>query len=233
MKKILLLSLVVLASFNVYAQNFKKESSITIAVGPSFPIGEFANKNLYDNKAGLASVGGFASIGYGYQFSKFFGAIASVTGRIHGVDKNALQTYTLPIGSGSSLSLKTSTWRFLRVMAGLSQSIPITKNEKLSLEIKELIGIQFINSPEIQMVGFIPGIGSINTVEESQSENSLAYGLGIGLNFKVDNKLKLKIFSDYQGGARPKFTYVDVTAVKQIHQETSVINVGLGLAIGF
>lgn len=232
MKKSLFLSLIVFASFSVYAQNFKKESSITIAVGPSFPIGEFANKNLYDDKAGLASVGGFASLAYEHRFSKFFGVVASASGRIHGVDKNALQTYALPTGSGSSLSLRTSTWRFLRVVVGLSQTIPIAKKEMLSLEIRELIGIQFSNSPEIQTLGFIPGIGSINNVEGSQSANSLAYGLGIGLNYKVSNNLKLKMFGDYQG-ASPKFTYVNTTAIKDIYQETGVVNVGIGLAIVF
>lgn len=233
MKKSLFLSLFFLASFGVYAQNFKKESSIAISVGPSFPVGEFANKNLYDERDGLASVGGYASIAYNYQFSRFFGAVAAVDGRIHGVDKNALKAYTLPTGSGASLSLETSTWRFLRAMVGVSQTVPITKNEKLALEVKELIGVQFSNSPEVKTTGFIPGVGSLNGVQESQSKNSFAYGLGIGLNYKVANKLKLKLFGEYQGSS-PTFIYdIGDIAKNQIKQETGAINVGLGLAFGF
>ena len=233
-RKIFILSLISVISFNVYAQNFKKESSLTIAIGPSFPLGEFADKDLYNEKDGLASVGGYASIAYGYQFSRFFGAIASIDGRIHGVDKDALKAYTLPTGSGASMSLETSTWRFLRIMTGISQTVPITKNEKLALEIKELIGIQFSNSPEVQTSGFIPGVGSLNNVEESQSVNSFAFGLGLGFKYKLGDNLGLKFFGEYQG-ANPsfKYNYDDVSKTYEVKQQTSAFNAGLGISFGF
>ncbi len=236
MKKILFLSFIFLVSFSVSAQDFKKESSIAISFGPSFPVGSFADKDLYNEKAGLAAIGGFGSVSYAYQFSKFFGAIAGISARINGVDKNALQNYRLPTGGGATFGIEASTWRFFSLMGGIFQTVPITSNYKLTFEIKEMVGVQFSNSPKVTTSGFIPGIGSLNDVKESQSVSSLAYGLGLGLNYKMANKLKFKLFGEYQG-AGPKFTYVDtsliIPSVKQIKQETGTINVGLGLVFGF
>ncbi len=233
-KKILFLSLIFCSPVFLHAQEFEKKSSISISVGPSIPVGTFALKDIADDKAGLASVGGFATIAYQYQFSRFFGLVGALNGRIHGVDKNALQLYTVPTGSGSSLSLTTTTWNFFSIMAGISQLIPITKDEKLTLEVKEQVGIQFSNSPEIQIAGFIPGVGTINSIEQSQSKKSFAYGLSFGFNYKIGEKLGLKFHSEYQG-ASPRFAYAngDVVSTYGLRQNTSAINVGLGLSLGF
>jgi len=235
-KKILFLSLISLVSAVTNAQDFKKHSSITIAVGPSIPTGEFANKDFFDEKSGLADVGGYAHVGYSYQFSRFFGAVAAVSGRIHGVNKNALQTYALPTGSGSSLNLRTTTWRFLNLMGGISQTVPLTTNEKLTVELREMVGIQFSNSPEIQTSGFIPGIGSLANVQKSQAVNSLAYSLGFGVNYIVASNLGLKLFGDYQG-ASPAFSFTtypaDAPVEQKIKQQTSAVSLGLGVTFGF
>jgi hypothetical protein len=237
MKEKLLLSLLILAFFSVSAQDFKKQSAITLAVGPSIPVGTFADKNLYDEKAGLAAVGGFANISYSNQFSKFFGVLATLGGRINGVDKNALGSYSLPTGSGATLGIEASTWQFFSVMGGLFQTVPITSNEKLTFEIKEMIGVQFSSSPEITTTGFIPGVGSLNSTEERQSVSSLAYALGLGFKYKLGGNLGLKLFGDYQG-ASPKFTFIgsgpaDEPIEQKLKQNTSAINVGLGLSFGF
>ena len=237
MKEKLLLSLLFLACFSASAQEFKKQSSITLAAGPSFPVGAFADKDLYNDKSGLASVGGFANLSYSYQFSKFFGATAAVGGRIHGVDKNALGSYSLPTGSGATMGIEASTWQFFSVMGGIFQTIPITSNEKLTFEVKEMIGVQFSNSPEIKVTGFIPGVGSLDGTEERQSVNSLAYALGLGFKYKLDSNIGLKLFGEYQG-ASPKFTYTttspaDAPVEQKMKQNTSAVNVGLGLAFGF
>ena len=237
MKEKLLLSLLFLAYFSVSAQDFKKQSAITVAVGPSIPVGTFADKNLYDEKAGLATAGGFANISYTYQFSKFFGAIASVGGRINGVDKNALGSYSLPTGSGATLGIEASTWQFFSVMGGIFQTIPITSDEKLTFEVKEMIGVQFSSSPEIKTTGFIPGVGSLNSTEERQSVSSLGYALGLGFKYKLGSNLGLKLFGDYQG-AGPKFKFIDSGPADELvemkmKQNTSTINVGLGLSFGF
>lgn len=235
MKEKLLLSLLFLAYFSVSAQEFNKQSTITLSGGPSFPVGAFANTDLYDNSAGLATVGGFANISYSYQFSKFFGTVAAVGGRIHGVDKNALGNYILPTGSGATFGIEASNWQFFSVMGGIFQTVPITSNEKLTFEIKEMIGVQFSSSPEIKTTGFIPGVGSLNSTEERQSVSSLAYALGLGFKYKLSKSLAFKLFGDYQG-ASPKFTYDDFSTgaatKKKIAQETSSLSIGLGLSFG-
>ncbi|KQC00661.1 outer membrane beta-barrel protein [Pedobacter sp. Hv1] len=236
MKKILLFSLISFVYFNVNAQTVSQKSSIGITVGPSFPVGDFASKDLSNSQSGLAKVGGFLGIDYSYRFSKYFGAIVSAQGRIHGVDEKALSTYAVPDGSGASLSIATGTWKMGAIMAGIFQVVPLTKDEKLNLEIRALGGYQSTSSPKVDVKISIPGMGSFQDTQESESAGSFAYVVGAGLKYSLSPSLALKLSGDYNG-AQPKFTVTtypaDAPVTQQVKQSIGTFNVGIGLAIGF
>lgn len=236
MKKILLLSLISFVCFNANSQTVTQKSSIGITIGPSFPLGDFGSKDLGNSESGLAKVGGFLAIDYSYKFSKYFGAIVSAQGRMYSVDEKALAAYGVPDGTGASLSITTSAWKMGAIMAGVFQVVPLTKDEKLNLEIRALGGYQSTSSPKLDVKIAIPGMGSFQDSQESESSGSFAYLVGAGLKYSLSPAVALKLSGDYNG-AQPKFsvtTYpADAPVTQQVRQSIGAFNVGVGLVIGF
>lgn len=236
MKKFLLFSLILITFLNVDAQTTTTKSSIGISLGPSLPIGDFGSKDLNNSESGLANVGGFLAIDYGYKFSKFFGATASLQGSIHGMNKEALASYAVPQGTGAGLSIESGVWKMANVMVGFFQIVPLTKNEELNLEIRALSGYQLTSSPYLKVNISIPGMGSFNTAQESETSGALAYALGAALKYKLSDNIALKLKGDYVG-AKPKFsvtTYpADAPVTQKVRQSVTTFNLGLGLAISF
>jgi len=235
MKKFLFSILLIYASVTIFAQAPTKKSSIFLDLGPTFSTGDFASKNASDEKDGLATAGFFFDLGYQYQFSKNVGVIAMFNWKINGIDKEALN-YSLPTGSGGSLSVTTTTWRMASVLGGLTQSFALTRNEKLAIEFRELAGVQFSSSPEINANYSIPGIGTGTSKQKSSDATSFSYLLGIGFKYWLTENFGLKLMADYHS-SNPKFTVItypaDAPVEHQSEQKIGTLNVGLGLVIGF
>lgn len=234
MKKLFLSVLFFSIAAITFAQNVAKKSSVFVDLGASLPTGDFASKNVSDEKDGLATTGFFFDLGYQYQFSKNVGAIAMFNWKINGIDKNALN-YSLPTGSGGSMSITTTTWRMAAVLGGLTQSFAITKDEKLAIEFRELAGVQFSSSPEVNLSYSIPGIGSSSSKQESSDATSFSYLLGMGFKYKLSETLGLRLMADYHT-SNPKFTLVSYPADAPVEylseQKIGTFNVGVGLVIG-
>lgn len=227
--------LLLLSSVSVFAQTSSKKSSIFIDLGASFPTGDFNAKNVADEKAGLATTGFFIDLGYQYQFSKSIGAIAMFGWKTNGIDKNSLN-YSLPTGSGGSMSINAEAWQMANVLAGLTQSISLTKNEKFFLEFRELAGVQFSSSPEINFNYSIPGIGSGSNKQEKSNASSFIFLLGTGFKYMLSDKIGLKLSADYMS-SNPKFMVItypaDAPVEHQSEQKISSLNIGAGLVLSF
>lgn len=236
MKKLLIITLLLSASLTTFSQSNYTKSSVFIGLGPSIPIGDFGIKNANDEKAGLAAVGFQLDLGYQYKFSKYVGAIAMLKGRIHGLAKEALN-YSLPTGSGGSLSVDATTWKTGAVLAGLTQYIPLIKNDLFTIEFREAAGLQITASPEVDAKFNIPGVESVNANQPSESATSFAYVLGLGFHYQLNSHLGLKIYGDFNN-SNVKFEDISVLigsstpVVRPNTQKTGTIDVGVGLTIG-
>ncbi|WP_131537165.1 outer membrane beta-barrel protein [Pedobacter nototheniae] len=237
MKKTVFFLCALFGVLNLSAQTSNQKSFIGISVGPSFPVGDFANKNAYDVNSGLASIGGFLNINYGYKFSDNFGAIAILRGSIHGVDSQSLKNgYSLPDGSGGSLSYEAGTWKSGGLLVGLFQGFSLNDSKNFVFELKGAIGVQSTSTPSLKIRGNIPGFGSFEGNQESISATSFAYLLGIGLNYGLGNNLTLKFHGDYSG-SNPNFKDVVLNPSSDTktnsQQNIGTIDVGVGLALSF
>ena len=235
MKKLISSLLFLVISLASFAQSSNKKSSVFVNLGASIPVGDFALKDMYDEKSGLATTGFYFDLGYQYQFEKNFGAIAMFNWKVNGIDKQALN-YTLPTGSGGSSSVSATPWKMSSFLAGFTQDLPLTKNDKLSLVFRELAGVQFTSSPEINYSYSIPGVGASSSQQESSNSTAFSYLLGMGFKYKLSDKLALKLNGDYHSST-PKFmitTYpADAPVEQEVKQNVSTFNVGVGLVIGF
>ncbi|MDR6781994.1 hypothetical protein ABIE26_001517 [Pedobacter africanus] len=236
MKKLLFSALLLFCSVTIFAQSAAKKSSLFIGLGPSFPIGDFGLKKASDEKAGLAATGFYVDLGYQYQFSKVVGAIVILKGKIHGIAKDALN-YTLPDGSGGSMSINTGTWKMGSVLAGLTQTFALSKSENFAIEFREAAGVQFTSTPEVNANYSIPGIGSSSGSQESQSATSFAYLAGMAFKYQLNSNLGLKLYGDFNNsnvnfkGYTATANGATITAPSS-KQKTGTIDVGLGLTIG-
>lgn len=236
MKKSIFFLVALFAYCSSYSQTIDKKSSVFIGLGPSIPIGDFSSKDASDEKSGLAATGFYFDLGYQYQFSQNFGAIAMFKWKTHGIAKEAL-SFELPDGSGGSASISATTWRMGSALAGLTQVFPL-KNERFSVEFRELAGVQFTSSPEVNFSFNIPDFGSISSKQESQSATSFAYLVGLGFKYQINNKLGLRLYGDFNNSTVNFKEYTvgsgetAITAPSS-KQNTGNIDVGLGLVIGF
>ena len=236
MKKLLIITLLLSASLTTFSQSTYTKSSAFIGLGPSIPIGDFGSKSATDEKAGLAAVGFQLDLGYQYRFSKYVGAIAMLKGRINGLAKETLN-YSLPTGSGGSLSVDATTWKTGAVLAGLTQYIPLTKSELFTLEFREAAGVQITASPEVDVQYNIAGSQTPNSRQPSESATSFAYVLGLGFQYQLNSHLGLKIYGDFNNS---NVRFEDVTInigdstplVAPNKQKTGTIDLGVGLTIG-
>jgi hypothetical protein len=157
-------------------------------------------------------------------------------GRIHGLAKEALN-YSLPTGSGGSVSVDASIWKTGAVLAGLTQYIPLAKNNLFTLEFREAAGVQITGTPEVDARFNIPDLESVNVNQPSESAASFAYVLGLGFHYQLNSRLGLKIYGDFNN-SNVKFEDVTVLfgsstpLVLPNKQKTGTVDVGVGLTIG-
>ena len=236
MKKLLLALVLLLCSSTIFAQSTIHKSSVFIGLGPSIPTGDFSSTDVSNDKSGLATTGFYLDLGYQYLFTKNLGVLAFYKWKVNGISEDALD-YSVPTGSGGSLAVSATSWKVSSTLIGLSQTFALTKNKKLSIEFREVAGVQFTSSPELNVNYSIPGIGSSSAKQESQSSISFAYQLGLGFKYQLNNKLQMRMFGDFNNSNASFKEYSITTGGNTVtapasKQKTGTIDVGLGLAFG-
>jgi len=128
-------------SANLFAQSSDRKGFIGITIGPSIPIGDFADNSLNNDNAGYAKTGlNINLINFGYKFGQNFGITGLWFGAAHSVDFSAVD----------------AMWSYGGLMGGPMLSFPI--NEKLIFDLKGMIG--FVSAKlDMYALGETSGIG--------------------------------------------------------------------------
>ena len=223
MKFLTLLTSVLFISLTTsFAQNSKK-SSINILVGPSLPLGDFANKYIDNPNAGLAKTGVFLALEYDYQLSNDIYLTGRVGGDIRGID------FAFGAPTGSSLSMSTTSWKNANLFAGFSYMPKISN--KLNFVVRAIGGYQYTSSPEVKIniLGYFSG----SSTQESVDSSSFGMLLGLGLSYNITSDIGLKTIVDY-GHANPKFEVSHVSSGivnrASTSQSIDLINIGIGIS---
>lgn len=113
------LSLLIIACLFVLNCQSQKNGTLSLSLGSAIPVGEFSNKSVVDEKSGLANIGWLADLSYSHAVGKKnFGVIASLRGRINGMDtKPALAVFSTSYPQ-FQWSANKSHWKAAAVMAG-------------------------------------------------------------------------------------------------------------------
>ncbi|MEO1214156.1 MAG: outer membrane beta-barrel protein [Bacteroidota bacterium] len=181
MKKTLpLLILSLLFSFSTFSQGIY----LGLEGGAAFPLGKFSATE--DAGAGFAKIGFQASAYGGYKFSDRLA-----------VGIRTVFSQHMPEGNNSTF-VELNPWNKSSILAAIKTSQAITKD--IYAELEGNVGIMFLEFPAADII-----IGGITINRESNSGNGLAFGLGAGIKYYLENNFALRFGLNYVG-AEPSYT---------------------------
>lgn len=233
MKKILLL--IILSIFSYIYSYSQNKGSVGISLGPSIPIGGFASKDINNNSAGYAKTGALLDISLSYKLGKYFGVSALLRGQTDNFD-NASFGIDLANQTGSNWSVSSKPWSMGGLMLGGYGSFLVS--QKVSFDIKALIGFLRVTSPEINTT--LSGSGGSGWLKQnSVVSTSFSYILSGGFKLDIGKKTYLLTNLDYLA-SNPEFRNVEVVSslggapqISTFRQNIQTINFSLGIGLKF
>ena len=148
-----------------------RRNYIGISLGPSIPIGDFAN-NDFSPGSGFAKTGANLNlINFGYLITKNFGITANIGVLFHGNKDN------------------TEVWNCISMMFGPLISFPANN---FSFDIRGSVGYLGAIPPHISKNNV--------TIMDGKLAPTITINMGIGTRLHVNNKISVMILMDYQYG---------------------------------
>jgi hypothetical protein len=223
MKKLqLIISLLLLIKLFSYGQTHKNSTQLNVSIGPAFPIGQFANGDIYKKKAGFASTGAILNVSCLAPTKKRIGFVASFYGQINPVSRKNLErsfanfqfgsvvawngSGTPPTPQGTTYpnwKFRASSWEIGSLMAGGYAESKI-KSEKVKLISKASLGFIYAMSPKIEGSS-ITDTATAYFAQSSESGFGFSFLIEELLRFKVNNKINFLVGAEYLGTHKIKF----------------------------
>ena len=101
---------------------------LSLSLGGSFPVGEFASKNANDPQSGTADPGGLIDLSYMHPLGKVgFGLTAALRGRMNLIDQSATAAALASNDDGYQWSGKKAYWKTAALMVGAYYHVPVAK----------------------------------------------------------------------------------------------------------
>ena len=208
-----------LGSF-IYSQPVKNKDQLSFSIGSSFPVGQYANKNINSNKAGIASVGGAVNFSYTHMSKKKISIVASLIGQINPLRRYSMEEsfserkFVWPIlvvwsGSGpppfppqssvtySNWKFKNSTWKLGTLLLGGYKEFK-TRSPNIAFTSKLQAGLVFVSSPEVDGSS-ITDTTNIHVTQTNASAFGFSYLVSGGLKIKLNAKINFLTSVEYFG----------------------------------
>ncbi|THU34147.1 hypothetical protein FAM09_24300 [Niastella caeni] len=235
---------------SIILQAQKKQSKFftQLAVGPSFPIGRFAETSYKgENEVpGFAKTGIGAHLSLGYYLNKSFGLLLSSGYTIHEQDEQAYRDYFNGFFSGITVrQMEAKSWKTAKVMAGGFLVTPLTSESELVLRTKLTAGLAKTAVPKIWWWGAdqsgMSTAGANN--EKVPLPWSFCYQVSAALEYKVSRNWHVLLdISSFNTKATNEFSYtiipnppggpVQMVTVKNKYKQATV-NVMAGIGVSF
>ena len=119
---------------------------VSISMGPSLPIGNFASKNINNNSAGWATTGVVLDLNIAYKLGRNLGLSGLLRGQTNNFDNTAFGVEFVN-QTRNNWSVNSKPWRIGGFLFGGYGSFSVSK--KTSFETKAMIGFLSVASPEI------------------------------------------------------------------------------------
>lgn len=242
MKKIklsLLVTVFTLFTFSVKAQSEQK-GFLSLSLGPSIPIGDFASTDINKEEAGFASTGAIFDLTFGYKLNKQYGFMAMLRGQANAFDTEALETALENDNPNVNWNVTGDSWGIGGFLVGGYRSAPVGEGGKTNFQLRALIGFLSSSSPEFSFTATSGGVVASGKQFEA-SATAFSYLLGAGFTHKIASNFNLLVNLDYLG-ANPEFNNVEsrttlggqtTVSTSTFSQSFGAINIGGGIAYLF
>jgi len=232
MKKLLLIVFVVCTTFTLSSA---QDKYLSISLGYTNPLGDFAKSELVDESSG------FAKSGYNFSFEMMlfindfvgFGANLRFNNCKYDSELFNLLLDDLFQDQFDSIQLSSGNYNLHNFLFG-----PYVKKDIgdfVSIYAKTFIGVMTTYRPDQKLDYRTTQLAPSQTLETTgELSGSFAYNFGAGVLFKFNKKLGINISADYIAG-NPKFEdfdYSELTIVKK-KQSISYFNYNAGLLLTF
>ena len=215
------LTLMVILLLNTFTSFSQDKGYIALSLGPSFPLGEFASKDMDNESAGFAKPGG-----------KNVGVSALLRGQANKTDAQAMANEIAgKIPFDMNVRVESETWSVGALMVGGYGSFPVDK--KISIESRLMIGFLSATLPKVTF--------DLSTTEEaawvkrsSSKGTSFAYLIGAGIKYDAGKRVCVLANLDYLG-ANPEYVDVESTSSfgdyskDNFSQTLGSFNIGFGV----
>ena len=206
-----------------YSQKEYKENSLSFSIGPSFPVGNFANTNLSNNSAGFAKMGEYANFSFNHKLSERLSFTIMLNGQRNGLNtkafarefsKNAFFDDLPAFGPRyySNWMVDKKSWYMESLQIGITEEIPFSDNNKISFVARALIGAAYAQLPKLYAQSFAD-TSYVVIQQNGASAFGLSYTIGAGLKYKLNRKFNLIFNAAYSGTTQINFKNITQTVI--------------------
>jgi hypothetical protein len=199
MKKTAGLLTAFLFAFSVlHAQEKTSRLFTEISLGPSFPIGQFAEKEYpgitEKDQPGMATVGLAGNVTLGYYVKENVGLLLTAGYSTYKQKPAGLEEYIKRnfYVNATDVDVAAEDWKVLKIMAGGFLVTPLTE-DSLNLVTKISLGICKTAVPEFSWLAYHqtgPAFAG-GTYEEVKLPTTFCYQVSLGLQYKLNDRLHL------------------------------------------
>jgi hypothetical protein len=214
-----------------YSQSVTDKNFLDVLIGPSFPAGEYAKKDITNSSSGFAKAGEFLKISYTHLLQKDFGLSAAIHGQRNPLNTKALEAslsqadFYETAFAGSTLnptpapypSSRYGNWKFDKhswlvgsfLLGGYGQLAPQRSN-RLLLTAKAMAGVVYAHAPAINGKS-TSDTAAAQITRSSSSAFGFAWSIATGIKLQLSNKIYLLTQAEYFGTNKILFKDVKVT----------------------
>jgi hypothetical protein len=237
MRKIFLCILFTIQFFAIsYSQNANDKGYISLLLGPSIPVGNYASSNFSNSKAGFAGLGENLNISYCRLLGKNFGIAAELLGQINPLNVKAMeksfatqkfaepyfysttgppQTPPLPVYvTYQHWNFDKKSWQSGSMLLGAYMQLPLNHSGNISFTTKAMIGAIYLSSPQLNGEGYTD-TSLIKLSQSTASAFGFAYSLSAGLKYDFNKRLSFLVSVEYLGTAKITFKNVTETIITE------------------
>ncbi len=193
----------VFAQKSFILQHQPKLGFIALSAGVSLPTGDFANRTVTSEGAGLAERGSVISISAGYRVLGVLGLMGQFQQQHNLMDASAL--LTLPLLNQADKRIATAgQWTITSTLGGPYVSLPVGR---FSLDLRALAGPATASCPANRIDGWQGDIAMSLQTSTAQAR-SMAYGGGLTVSYRLGRFLATQVNADY---TTARFTFAEMT----------------------
>jgi hypothetical protein len=199
-----------------YLLNTKK-FSVELAVGPSFPYGDYGRKSASNESSGYAKLGYKIEAGASYKLIDVINISIMGFYNANGTDLSDFESHLAYIYPGTSWSAQSGRWDIFGGLLGFSLSFPLTK--KLTGNFRAYSGILNATLPALEVLG-----NSGNKYnQDEKTTTSFTYIVSLSVTYPLSKWLYWSSSVDFLG-ATPNFSDVNTKTVVGGITKTGITN---------